>query len=432
MWIFDPKYQTALEPKLRVAALVFETADFEIILMTEIVDTVDLSDHPFIKQEIEGTYSNDEEEPVGCINPYLSTNHEQEENEPCIPVKLELHPQRLSSSSSHIKDITMASFLQNEQSKQQCETISVPGFDSIYLKEEISLNSEGEVAGDSYVFLENSSENCLHIKTEMAPLLYDTSDAIAEGYTEQRAAVLQEKVPVEMDDSLESTASPSKLMRIDASEKQYDCELCKKTFVSVSKLYIHQKKHLPKTYPYKCQVCDKTSYCKSFLARHMRIHTGVTPYQCEICNKKFVTSSKLSGHRRIHTGEKPFECPVCKRTFALSSGLTSHQRIHTGEKPYQCDTCDKTFKFSSNLSEHRRSHTGEKPFECAICKKTFSRSSSLCTHQRIHIGDKAYKCGECNLSFSRKRSLNKHVKSHIKLEPVVKRLHPQTILPKTT
>ena len=33
------------------------------------------------------------------------------------------------------------------------------------------------------------------------------------------------------------------------------------------------------------------------------IHTGETPFECEICKKTFISSYKLKVHKKVHTGQ---------------------------------------------------------------------------------------------------------------------------------
>ena len=81
---------------------------------------------------------------------------------------------------------------------------------------------------------------------------------------------------------------------------------------------------------------------------------GEKPFECDICKKMFISSGALTDHKKVHTGEKPYECEICKNTFISRSNLTVHKRVHTGEKPYSCDVCQKSYAQSNALSRHKQ------------------------------------------------------------------------------
>ncbi|XP_039608464.1 zinc finger protein with KRAB and SCAN domains 1-like [Polypterus senegalus] len=161
-----------------------------------------------------------------------------------------------------------------------------------------------------------------------------------------------------------------------------------------------------------CLECGKQFTYKSYLNKHMKIHTGDTTYCCNECGKSFLKRSNLQNHRRIHTGEKPHCCPECGKSFLRRSCLQRHIRIHTGEKPHCCPECGKSFFCRSSLQRHRRIHTGEKPHCCSECGKSFLSRSHLQRHRRIHTGEKPHCCSECGKSFLSRSHLQRHIKIH--------------------
>ncbi|VVC40631.1 Zinc finger C2H2-type [Cinara cedri] len=199
--------------------------------------------------------------------------------------------------------------------------------------------------------------------------------------------------------------------------RKVDNDNCPLRFMSTSeeefKKPSTQTIEIIKEKPYKCEVCEKSFRHKPNLLQHTKIHTGRKPFKCEVCKKSFRRKSHLTEHIRIHTGEKPFECDVCGISFTQKSNLLVHTRTHTGgKKPFKCNVCEKSFKHKSNMLVHTKIHTGENLLKCAVCEKLFGYKSNLLVHTMIHTGEKPFKCEVCNKSFKRKSHLLEHTRIH--------------------
>uniref|UniRef100_A0AAY4CT95 Zinc finger protein 384 n=1 Tax=Denticeps clupeoides TaxID=299321 RepID=A0AAY4CT95_9TELE len=140
------------------------------------------------------------------------------------------------------------------------------------------------------------------------------------------------------------------------------------------------------------------------------------PHKCPHCSKSFANSSYLAQHIRIHTGAKPYTCSYCQKTFRQLSHLQQHTRIHTGDRPYKCahPGCEKAFTQLSNLQSHRRQHNKDKPFKCHNCNRGYTDSASLEVHMSTHTVKhaKLYSCGLCNRAYTSETYLMKHMRKH--------------------
>ncbi|KAM4691073.1 uncharacterized protein WCC33_018391 [Rhinophrynus dorsalis] len=204
----------------------------------------------------------------------------------------------------------------------------------------------------------------------------------------------------------------AKHQKVHTGVSLFVCTRCGKCFTQRSNLMRHEMSHAVER-PFTCEDCGKRFSDNSTLLKHQRIHTGEKPFKCSECGKTFSISTYLIVHQRTHTGEKPYVCNDCGKSFTQSSHLITHQRTHTGEKPYACIECRKSFTSSSHLITHQRTHTGERPYSCAECRKTFKHSTHLVIHRRTHTGEKPYRCAKCPRTFAQRPQLVKHQqKSH--------------------
>jgi uncharacterized Zn-finger protein len=117
------------------------------------------------------------------------------------------------------------------------------------------------------------------------------------------------------------------------------------------------------------------------------------PYECEKCKKKFISKESVDRHiYEQHRRPKTFFCSWkgCNKSFSEKNPLTRHLRTHTQEKPFVCSTCKKKFNDDSNRKRHEYLHTGRNGFICRFCPGKFTRRTDRRRHERqahTHISE---------------------------------------------
>lgn len=156
---------------------------------------------------------------------------------------------------------------------------------------------------------------------------------------------------------------------------EHACSECGKKFSQKTHLKVHMRSHFTdEEKPFKCDHCGLQYAYQYQLTQHSYKHTDEKPFPCPQCDKGCITADSLKRHMRIHNAsyeKKKHTCHVCNKEFLYPSFLAEHMKNHTGEKPFLCSYCGKGFRQKGALQYHIRIHTGNKPFSCEICKSTF-------------------------------------------------------------
>ncbi|KAL8566326.1 hypothetical protein ACOMHN_050444 [Nucella lapillus] len=139
------------------------------------------------------------------------------------------------------------------------------------------------------------------------------------------------------------------------------CSHCGQAFSSMTLLKQHADKHGQKQFV--CELCGKAFRKKGEHKMHLMTHQTVKPFPCPLCERSFVSRSKLQLHNSIaHLRLRPHTCPECDAGFTSVTYLKDHVRFaHTTERPFACSLCLARFAAKRFLKLHlKRTHKNAK------------------------------------------------------------------------
>ncbi|KAL0859962.1 hypothetical protein ABMA27_010278 [Loxostege sticticalis] len=159
--------------------------------------------------------------------------------------------------------------------------------------------------------------------------------------------------------------------------KAWKCEECGLQFHEADKLALHQiEKHSPDI-------------------------KADPQFQCEDCRRVFISQKGLTSHRRVHHSEtieetepaiKGIMCLECRKICKDMDALTSHMRLHSPDRKYPCKFCDFRFSTPEKRKTHAELHTGDMKYVCFICEYQCSSENRLKQHKASvkHLNMKEY------------------------------------------
>ena len=176
---------------------------------------------------------------------------------------------------------------------------------------------------------------------------------------------------------------------VHAGQRTYKCVHCDSEFETPNKLALHVVLHTAErsnetSYKLKCYECGYETTKLTDLSRHMENkHGGGKPYKCDVCNYSTYELRRIRQHKWMHMGDKPYMCDLCDYCTRRPGSLKAHKMMHTGERPYMCEICGFSTTRSDSLRDHKRRHTEEKTYACDVCGKRYKTSSNLGSHRRM-------------------------------------------------
>ncbi|XP_055587547.1 zinc finger protein 91-like isoform X3 [Uranotaenia lowii] len=220
---------------------------------------------------------------------------------------------------------------------------------------------------------------------------------------------------------------------------QYECEHCKKRFLSSERHKSHQRicRFNKLRIRYSCCRCPSTfSFVNNlkdhFAAKHLKKHR----YECEFCGERFFFIQKYVYHRKSKHREEyqallrqsndsklPFNYLFrmddeemwklirIKATPGTETPTDSSTQTDT-RKRFNCRLCPKTFQSNENLDRHYVStHKDEPQFQCEYCNELFLKSVKLNRHKRtckFNESKDKYACELCPATFKLSHSARRH------------------------
>jgi len=132
-----------------------------------------------------------------------------------------------------------------------------------------------------------------------------------------------------------------------AKQKEGSLNLAKAKFLLTSHLHSHICfKKLA------CPTCGQTFSTTAKFKAHFLRQLDEKDYQCQICSKTFATKELAHDHIRSHDRSR-YKCQYCTYTSRVPSELKRHILYkHSDIRQYHCKQCEKSFKTFQDLQVH--------------------------------------------------------------------------------
>ena len=131
-------------------------------------------------------------------------------------------------------------------------------------------------------------------------------------------------------------------------ESKFKCDACEKFFKTELEVKSHMKRVHMKINKFKCKICEKSYFTMGELKHHSKInHNDQSQrelFECNYCKKNFVTKMNRDLHiKRMHEKLKNFKCDSCENIFFSKAEVRSHyETMHFGiKKKEACQYCNK-------------------------------------------------------------------------------------------
>uniref|UniRef100_A0A8D0KZD0 Transcription factor E4F1 n=1 Tax=Strix occidentalis caurina TaxID=311401 RepID=A0A8D0KZD0_STROC len=211
-------------------------------------------------------------------------------------------------------------------------------------------------------------------------------------------------------------------------EGRYVCELCQKTFKTVSitsamLVLLSEGALFRKDYeyerPYKCKKCGKSFRESGALTRHLKSLTPCTEKIRFNTNKEIVvnkddlpTGSCSSNTDTVSSiaSESIETSPVIHLVTDAKGNVLHEVHVQMQELPVvDAKSLDQDVSVIS--LQYPSCVLCKEPYVCQYCSRGFREKGSLVRHIRHHTGEKPFKCYKCGRGFAEHGTLNRHLKT---------------------
>ena len=198
----------------------------------------------------------------------------------------------------------------------------------------------------------------------------------------------------------------------EAHYKETQCDTCKLSYSSSSKLLTHLLKiHGSGGFP--CDLCEKKVATKHYLKAHRLTNHSSAMFPCTTCSKYFKTKNRVEQHEKIHS-----RLPKVKNEKETKSRIEQHEKKIYRRLPKMktCEACGRMVN-STKFAVHKKFHMKHESLQCKKCEKFFRSPNAVKYHVRtVHDRIREYSCQDCLFSSSSNWHLQLHMsKVHLNI-----------------
>lgn len=208
-------------------------------------------------------------------------------------------------------------------------------------------------------------------------------------------------------------------------KERYICEFCDQEYYTKTSLENHRKLCQCIERDFKCDHCTCSFDTLEELANHVKLRHDEDTFNCNLCKKKFLSKIKLQDHIfKVHSGlqikrkRSLLECPVCETKCLNRRQLMQHIKDHPNSR-FPCKECNEDFDCIRKLHAHIRKHYDD-VIECVDCKKVLTKTfypHHLAYCNKGRPTENVFTCETCGRSYSSEVQLKFHRKVHLDKVP---------------